>query len=133
MRRVFLEWEGSLSRCISEVAQVSIQRPTHVVSSMRFMQYEIAGGTMPKHTDLRKTDILVPDRKSTHTFILHLRSCVDGSGATSFYTSENENPVFSAVPTQGRLLLFPHAVLHSGDPVSEPRQKLFLRGELCVG
>lgn len=108
---------------------------------MRFLCYSSAGGWLPPHEDLSRSDhTCTPPVTSTHTFILYLTSCEEG-GETNLLSSlggghgPGAGPggggaaVLARVrPVRGRLLLFPHRCPHEGAPaVSLP--KLLLRGE----
>lgn len=98
---------------------------------MRFLLYAEAGGGLPAHVDLARTD--ETGRRSTHTFILYLTGCEVG-GETQLLedvSARSCNVLASVTPARGRLLLFPHVCPHLARPVlAEGLPKLLLRGEM---
>ena len=118
-----------------------ISVPTCPLPRMRFLNYDLAGGEMKPHVDLSKTfkDKEGNVHESTHTFLLHLKTCdLVGGGETVLLESltagekQHEGPrvLGSCRPMRGRLLLFPHICPHAGLAVQTAGTKLFLRGEL---
>ena len=101
------------------------------IAHMRFLLYAEAGGGLPPHVDLSRTD--ATGRTSTHTFILYLSGCAEGGETVLLESlSLGKGSVRAAVtPVRGRLLLFPHACPHLARPVvAEGLPKLLLRGEM---
>jgi len=95
---------------------------------MRFLLYAEAGGGLPPHLDLSRTD--AKGRTSTHTFILYLTPCTLG-GETVLLERLNGGERAKITPARGRLLLFPHQCPHLARPVvAEGLPKLLLRGEM---
>jgi len=99
---------------------------------MRYLLYSEAGGGLPAHNDLARTD--EGGNRSTHTFILYLTDCGVG-GETQLLEhmcgTKGYPVVASVAPVRGRLLLFPHACPHLARPVlAEGLPKLLLRGEM---
>ncbi len=115
-----------------------------VLPRCRFLCYQFAGGDFSPHVDLYKPVDEFDSRscqKSTHTFMIHLVDCPEGSGETVFLSSVNdtnalaklgEGVLGAALPRRGRLVVFPHECPHAGLPVTEAFTKLFLRGELLI-
>ena len=101
------------------------------IAHMRCLLYAEAGGGLPPHVDLSRTD--ATGRTSTHTFILYLSGCAEGGETVLLESlSLGKGSVRAAVtPVRGRLLLFPHACPHLARPVvAEGLPKLLLRGEM---
>lgn len=129
-----------------------------VLPCVRFLAYRNAGGALPPHIDLCRTEttfsfeegraegevVAVPTRTtSTHTFILYLTTCVSG-GETALLRAlvprggpsvipeagaEESNLIAAVQPVRGRLLFFRHACPHEGRVV-ECVPKLLVRGEM---
>lgn len=99
---------------------------------MRYLCYQMVGGSLAPHVDLSRTDTQVTHRVSTHTFILYLSHCTHG-GETVFLDTVKENyqDLYCVSPKRGRLLLFPHYYPHRGEVVNET-PKLLLRGEMIL-
>mmetsp|Transcript_109858 Transcript_109858/g.342421 ORF Transcript_109858/g.342421 Transcript_109858/m.342421 type:complete len:106 (+) Transcript_109858:223-540(+) len=99
------------------------------MAQMRFLHYLEAGGGLPPHVDLARTDLM--GRRSSHTFILYLTDCSEGGETVLLERMEDaEDAVLAVVrPRRGRLLLFPHKCPHLARPTVEV-PKLLLRGEM---
>jgi len=123
------------------------QLRVHILAYMRFLEYDTVGGHLDPHTDGNK---ICEDTgyQSTHTMLLYLRDCdqggqtlllepavIDSSNSTS--SKDKKEPplpprVVEAVqPKGGRILLFPHPILHEGAPVVDA-PKLCLRAEVAL-
>jgi hypothetical protein len=115
------------------------QLQVHVLSYMRFLEYDDVGGNLDVHTDGNK---ICEDtgKQSTHTMLLYLSNCEMG-GETKLLDKESnaiqtdqktKYVVIEAVkPVVGRILLFPHATLHEGAPTVDV-PKLCLRAEVAL-
>jgi hypothetical protein len=105
------------------------QLQVHVLSYMRFLEYEEVGGNLDAHTDGNKiceeTGI-----RSTHTLLLYLSKCEMG-GETKLLDKETNFVIEAVKPVVGRILLFPHATLHEGAPTVDV-PKLCLRAEVAL-
>ena len=124
----------------------------HVLSYMRFLEYDQVGGSLDPHTDGNK----VCDEtglQSTHTMLLYLRDCVVGGETVLLRVVDKTNTrttttdtttngrrgghsrvalVVEAVkPVVGRILLFPHPIWHEGRPTVDI-PKLCLRAEVSL-
>lgn len=110
----------------------------HVLAYMRFLEYNTVGGRLDPHTDGNK---ICEDTQlqSTHTMLLYLRDCELGGDtkllepATKTARAQQQEPriVEAVKPRYGRILLFPHPVLHEGSPVVDV-PKLCLRAEVAL-
>ena len=115
-----------------------------VLPRCRFLCYQFVGGEFSPHVDMCKPVDEFDSQgcqKSTHTFMIHLADCPEGSGETVFLSSVHdtialaklgEGVLGAALPQRGRLVVFPHECPHAGLPVSDAFTKLFLRGELLI-
>ncbi|KAL1510507.1 hypothetical protein AB1Y20_006811 [Prymnesium parvum] len=97
---------------------------------MRFLIYNEAGGGLPPHYDLSRTDLR--QRTTTHTFILYLTDNRVGGETVLLQKLKQPSGVRAEVtPRRGRLLLFPHGCPHlARQVVAEGLPKLLLRGEM---
>jgi hypothetical protein len=107
----------------------------HVLSYMRFLEYNRPGQGLAPHTDGTK---ICEDTglRSTHTLLLYLTDCgASGGGATRLWRHRGDEPWRSVLPQRGRILLFPHCTWHEGAPV-DPRVvgpgKICLRAEVFL-
>lgn len=100
----------------------------HVLSWMRFLEYNRPGQALEPHTDGTKT-CENTGKISTHTMLLYLCDSLEG-GETRLM--RNKSTILKRIkPKKGRILLFPHKVWHQGAPVvSVP--KICLRCEVCL-
>ena len=81
------------------------------MAHMRFLLYAEAGGGLPPHVDLTRTDHR--GRTSTHTFILYLTDCAAGGETVLLEAIAQPSGVVATVtPKKGRLFVFPHAHPH---------------------
>ena len=139
-RYYFCDSEGNFCKVFAEFISSSFNRDSHghdssrrvdVFPHMRFLNYTDAGSALSPHVDLCKIDNK-SGRRSTHTFILYLRDCVEGGETALLRNLHPSTEVITKVfPRKGRLLLFPHACPHEGGKViSTP--KLLLRGEVMI-
>jgi len=131
-RHYFCDAEGWVScSMLAAVRAVGDKAPCMGVAMryMRFLVYNEAGGGLPPHLDLSRTDEV--GQTSSHTFILYLTDC-DAGGETMIISSLFDPKVFHRVtPRRGRLLIFPHACPHmAGEVVAKALPKILLRGEL---
>ena len=93
-------------------------------------RYTEAGGGLPPHTDLARTD--ARGRTSKHTFILYLTDCHTG-GTTVLLDRLPQpcTPIACVTPKRGRLFVFPHLCPHMAVAVDTPElPKIILRGEM---
>ena len=99
------------------------------MAHMRFLLYAEAGGGLPPHVDLTRTDHR--GRTSTHTFILYLTDCAAGGETVLLEAIAQPSGVVATVtPKKGRLFVFPHAHPHMArEVVAEGLPKVLLRGE----
>ncbi|KAA8492457.1 Cortactin-binding protein 2 [Porphyridium purpureum] len=122
---------AALVRAIRQAAAfLGMELPvTGVFAQMRFLIYEHAGGGLPAHNDLAKTDPVTKQR-SGFTFVLYL-SDISKGGETVLLSSVSSSPEVMAMikPKRGRLLCFPHASPHEARPVIDT-PKILLRGEM---
>lgn len=97
---------------------------------MRFLLYAEAGGGLPPHMDLSRTD--VRGRHSRCTFILYLTDCASGGETVLLERLVQPSAVLASVtPRRGRLLVFPHACPHmAAEVVAHGLPKILLRGEM---
>lgn len=100
------------------------------MAQMRFLVYNEAGGGLPPHVDLSRTDLR--GRTTTHTFILYLTHCREGGETVLLERIAKPSAVLAEVtPARGRLLVFPHACPHMArEVVAHGLPKLLLRGEM---
>ena len=123
---------------------------------MRYLLYAEAGGGLPPHTDLARTEC---GHRSTHTFILcarplivscawcprvrdettglsscgrYLTDCTRGGETVLLEKLATPSVTLASVtPRRGRLLLFPHCCAHRAEAVvAQGLPKLLLRGEM---
>lgn len=138
------------------VKEASILR-VHILAYMRFLEYDTVGGRLDPHTDGNKV-CEDTQLQSTHTMLLYLRDCKRGGetvllepaattgnlkqagskskiNTTKLDTagSQQRDPriVEAVQPQYGRILLFPHPILHEGAPVVDV-PKLCLRAEVTL-
>ena len=75
--------------------------------------------------------------RSTHTFMIHLGDCAEGSGETVFLShlgaGEPAAVLGAVLPRRGRLVIFPHECPHAGLPVTEAYCKLQCKCRLFLG
>lgn len=136
-RSYFCDAEGWVQRALREAVRAcGADAPCagEAMAHMRFLLYAEAGGGLPPHIDLARTDAC--GARSSHTFILYLTDCAAG-GATELVehmqcgTAKPPATLASVRPTRGRLLLFPHVCPHlAREVVAEGLPKLLLRGEI---
>jgi len=119
----------------SQVVPHSSSIHVHVLSYMRFLEYDQVGGNLDPHTDGNKVceDTNLP---STHTMLLYLTDCPRGGETVLLQKRPSKSsPVVVVVeavaPRTGRILLFPHATLHEGAPTVDV-PKLCLRAEVAL-
>eukprot|EP00434_Breviolum_minutum_P004781 symbB.v1.2.004212.t1/scaffold215.1/size331178/5 len=108
---------------------------------LRFLRYRTAGMPLVPHVDYQwlpgyisaKLPGYAPTNHSTsHTLLLYLTDCYQG-GKTQLLEGEGaKKPMASISCRRGRILLFPHEVLHEGTPV-ESLPKLMLRADVFIG
>ena len=124
------EWV-SQSICNNIVMNFGKTSDPLVMPDMRFLWYKSAGGFLPPHIDLSRTN--ENGQTSTHTFIIYLRD-IDEGGETRLLErlpplGVNGIPVSSVKPKRGRLFCFPHISPHEGGMVVDV-PKILLRGEI---
>ena len=115
----------------------------HVLSYMRYLEYDEIGGHLDPHTDGNKV-CEDTGRRSTHTMLIYLRDCQEGGetilleGAQKQKAEQQQKQqsvprqVIEAVaPQKGRILLFPHPIWHEGAPIKDV-PKICLRAEVCL-
>ena len=96
---------------------------------MRFLLYAEAGGGLPPHLDLSRTD--VHGRHSRCTFILYLTDCSAGGETVLLERLVQPSVLATVTPRRGRLLVFPHVCPHKAQPVvAHGLPKILLRGEM---
>ncbi|KAL3769601.1 hypothetical protein ACHAWO_011547 [Cyclotella atomus] len=114
------------------------QLQVHILSYMRFLEYNNVGGNLDAHTDGNKI-CESTGRQSTHTMLLYLSNCEVGGETRLLYkepTSVTQQTakyvtIEAVKPVIGRILLFPHATLHEGAPTVDV-PKICLRAEVAV-
>lgn len=107
----------------------------HVLSYMRYLEYDKIGGRLDPHTDGNKV-CEETGHRSTHTLLLYLRDCHRGGETVLLESSKKKGEASPVVveaiqPRLGRILLFPHAIWHEGAP-TEDVPKICLRAEVCL-
>jgi len=128
-RVVFFDSEGwicdAINDALTEVA--TLGGPSTCFPQLQILKYDEVGGILPPHVDLSKTWRNI---RSTHTFLLHLRTCEEG-GSTALLDAiaKPDSIVAELRPRRGCLYLFPHQCPHMGKLVTDP-EKIFVRGEL---
>lgn len=128
-RVVFFDSEGWICDAVNDALQevAKLGGPSTCFPQLQILKYDEVGGVLPPHVDLSKT---WQGLRSTHTFLLHLRTCEDGGSTVLLDAISKPDSVFAEMkPKRGCLYLFPHQCPHMGTLVTEP-VKIFLRGEL---
>ena len=98
------------------------------MAHMRFLLYAEAGGGLPPHVDLTRTDHR--GRTSTHTFILYLTDCARRRDRAPRGDRAAVGRGGDGDAKAGRLFVFPHAHPHMArEVVAEGLPKVLLRGE----
>jgi hypothetical protein len=128
--------DDGLEFTINHQRQPKLQ--VHILSYMRFLEYDKVGGNLDAHTDGNKI-CESTGRQSTHTMLLYLTNCEVGGETrllykepTSVLRQTAKCVVIETVkPIVGRILLFPHATLHEGAPTVDV-PKICLRAEVAV-
>lgn len=106
-----------------------------VAPRCKFVEYVRADSEMAPHVDLSKpaSDCLDASvAATTHTWVLYLRTCVNGGATAMLGDVRDKSSVLDEVyPEGGALLVFPHRQPHAGCPTcaTDPK-KLIARGEL---
>jgi len=102
---------------------------SHVCSDLRFIKYPMGGYIAPHVDGVRQDE--ETNTPTTTSFLLYLSSIPDGEGGeTEFLTNIQDGEVlYSVVPQEGSIALFPHLTPHHGNCVGS-YPKILLRGDL---
>jgi hypothetical protein len=161
-RWYFLDATGWARDAILAAAIAAGAPALGVHPQMRLLRYPKIGGVMAPHVDLpkavdpedsrgvsgfgffsnaAKAEAAADVTRTTHTFLLYLRTCERGGETALLREIKSECGAVGAReaaaladvrPVRGRLLIFPHECPHAGRPVTD-RNKLVVRGELWLG
>jgi hypothetical protein len=108
-----------------------------VISDLRFIDYDCAGGFILPHVDGVRVDA-ESGCVSNASMLLYLSTVPeDEGGETEFLKSvqdgdDESSVLFSVRPRRGAMLVFPHDTPHVGRAVGSAYPKILLRGDLVV-